>query len=217
MMRLAGPIIVGLTILGAILGPFVVPYDPAAQDLPLRLTGPSWSHLLGMDELGRDLLSRLLAGARISLLVGLAVVGVSSVVGTIVGSLAGYLGGWVDTLVGRVMDVLLCLAERAGEVVSRETLNQQVWGNIVVTDQAVTNCISELRHHLGEVLNVKLRPSEQLEAKLPDLGLSAHWVDVVQKRAKGKKLSGLIKSGDEKTLLTIAYVLLETELLRAPR
>src|SRR5688572_10056333 len=50
----------------------------------------------------------------------------------------------------RVMDVLVCLAERAGEVVSRETLNQQVWGSIVVTDQAVTNCISELRNHLGD-------------------------------------------------------------------
>ena len=48
------------------------------------------------------------------------------------------------------MDVLVCLAERAGEVVSRETLNEQVWGNLVVTDQAVTNCISELRHHLGD-------------------------------------------------------------------
>jgi peptide/nickel transport system permease protein len=107
MTRLAGPIIVGLTILGAILGPFIVPHDPAAQNLPLRLTGPTWGHPLGMDELGRDLLSRLMAGARISLLVGLAVVGVSSVVGTIVGAVAGYLGGWVDTLVGRLMDVLL--------------------------------------------------------------------------------------------------------------
>jgi DNA-binding winged helix-turn-helix (wHTH) protein/TolB-like protein len=53
-------------------------------------------------------------------------------------------------LESRVMDVLVCLAERAGEVVSRETLNRQVWGNIVVTDQAVTNCISELRHQLGD-------------------------------------------------------------------
>src|SRR5688572_27031130 len=50
----------------------------------------------------------------------------------------------------RVVDVLVCLAERAGEVVSRETLNVQVWGNVIVTDQAVTNCISELRHHLGD-------------------------------------------------------------------
>ena len=50
----------------------------------------------------------------------------------------------------RVMDVLVCLAEHAGEVVSRETLNEQVWGNVIVTDQAVTNCISELRHHLGD-------------------------------------------------------------------
>jgi peptide/nickel transport system permease protein len=107
MTRLAGPIIVGLTILVALLGPFVVPYDPAAQNLPLRLSGPTWEHPLGMDELGRDLLSRLIAGARISLLVGLAVVGISSVVGTVVGSLAGYLGGWVDTVVGRIMDVLL--------------------------------------------------------------------------------------------------------------
>ena len=48
------------------------------------------------------------------------------------------------------MDVLVCLAEHAGEVVSRDTLNEQVWGNVVVTDQAVTNCISELRHHLGD-------------------------------------------------------------------
>ncbi len=48
------------------------------------------------------------------------------------------------------MDVLVCLAEHAGEVVSRETLNEQVWGNVIVTDQAVTNCISELRHHLGD-------------------------------------------------------------------
>ena len=50
----------------------------------------------------------------------------------------------------RVMDVLLCLAAHAGEVVSRETLNAQVWGDVVVTDQALTNCISELRHHLGD-------------------------------------------------------------------
>ena len=59
-------------------------------------------------------------------------------------------GGTEVHLESRVMDVLVCLAERAGEVVSRETLNAQVWGNVVVTDQAVTNCISELRHHLGD-------------------------------------------------------------------
>ena len=59
--------------------------------------------------------------------------------------------GEIETrLEPRVMDVLVCLAERAGDVVSRESLNEQVWGNVVVTDQAVTNCISELRHHLGD-------------------------------------------------------------------
>jgi peptide/nickel transport system permease protein len=73
----------------------------------MRLTGPSWAHPLGLDELGRDMLSRLLAGARISFAVGISVVGISTVVGVAVGAVAGYAGGWVDDLIGRVMDVLL--------------------------------------------------------------------------------------------------------------
>jgi peptide/nickel transport system permease protein len=91
----------------AVLGPWVVPHDPLAQDLALRLTPPSWLHPLGLDELGRDLLARLIMGARISLFVGVSVVGVSAVAGTIIGALAGYFGGWIDMLLGRVMDVLL--------------------------------------------------------------------------------------------------------------
>src|SRR4051812_10045585 len=91
----------------AVIGPFLSPYDPAAQLLPLRLAGPSLSHPFGLDELGRDILARLIIGARISLLVGVAVVSVSATVGLLVGSIAGYAGGWVDALVGRVMDVLL--------------------------------------------------------------------------------------------------------------
>ena len=67
-----------------------------AQDLPQRLAGPSWPHPLGLDELGRDVLARLLLGARISLLVGVAVVSLSAIVGVAVGAVAGYVGGWVD-------------------------------------------------------------------------------------------------------------------------
>jgi DNA-binding winged helix-turn-helix (wHTH) protein/tetratricopeptide (TPR) repeat protein len=67
-------------------------------------------------------------------------------------------------LESRVMDVLVCLAERAGEVVSRETLNAQVWGNVVVTDQAVTNCISELRRHLGDA------PTNRIIETIPKRG-----------------------------------------------
>jgi peptide/nickel transport system permease protein len=95
------------TVLAALVGPWLEPYDPVSQDLPLRLAAPSWSHPLGLDELGRDLLARLLAGARVSLSVGCAVVGISALVGVTVGATAGYLGGKTDAVVGRFMDVLL--------------------------------------------------------------------------------------------------------------
>jgi peptide/nickel transport system permease protein len=107
MIRRAGMMIVFGTVLAAVVGPWLTPYDPASQDLPLRLSAPSLAHPLGLDELGRDLLARLLAGARVSLFVGCAVVGISTLVGVGIGSLAGYLGGKVDALVGRVMDVLM--------------------------------------------------------------------------------------------------------------
>jgi peptide/nickel transport system permease protein len=84
-----------------------VPFDPAAQDLPLRLAGPSATHWFGLDELGRDILARVLSGARVSWLVGLVVVIVSAAVGVAVGAVAGYCGGRIDELVSRVMDVLM--------------------------------------------------------------------------------------------------------------
>ena len=99
--------IVGFVLVAALLGPWIVPFDPAAQTLALRLDGPSWQHWLGLDELGRDILARLIVGARISLAVGVAVVSVSATVGLLVGAVAGYVGGWVDQVAGRAMDVLL--------------------------------------------------------------------------------------------------------------
>jgi peptide/nickel transport system permease protein len=107
MTRRVGTAIVVTAVLVAVFGPFVVPDAPNLQQLPLRLAGPSWRHLLGLDELGRDVLSRLIAGARISLLVGVSVVSVSATLGLIIGGVAGYVGGRVDEVVGRLMDVLL--------------------------------------------------------------------------------------------------------------
>src|SRR5678815_2279876 len=109
MIRRLGIGIVGLVVFAAVFGPWLTPYDPVSQNLPLRLAAPSWSHPLGLDELGRDLLARLLAGARVSLFVGCAVVGISSIVGIGIGSVAGYLGGKTDTAIGRLMDVVLAL------------------------------------------------------------------------------------------------------------
>jgi peptide/nickel transport system permease protein len=102
-----GLLIVCLTVFAAVAGPLLTPYDPSAQELARRLEGPSLAHPLGLDELGRDILARLLAGARISLLVGLAVVSVSSLIGMTLGSIAGYFGGRLDDAISRVIDVLM--------------------------------------------------------------------------------------------------------------
>jgi peptide/nickel transport system permease protein len=102
-----GIVIVLIAVFAALAGPFLSPYDPSSQELARRLESPSLAHPLGLDELGRDILARLLQGARISLMVGIAVVSVSSAAGMLFGSIAGYFGGRVDDIISRVIDVLM--------------------------------------------------------------------------------------------------------------
>ena len=102
-----GTLIVVFAIVAALAGPFLWPDDPSAQELARRLEAPSLAHPLGLDELGRDILARLLQGARVSLLVGIAVVSVSSTVGMLFGSVAGYFGGRIDDVISRVIDILM--------------------------------------------------------------------------------------------------------------
>jgi len=92
-----------LLVLLALLAPALAPADPAAQHLPQRLLPPGAGHWMGTDELGRDLVSRVLYGARISMLVGVSVVLGSGLLGLMMGSLAGYFGGWLDRLVNVVL------------------------------------------------------------------------------------------------------------------
>jgi peptide/nickel transport system permease protein len=106
-LALFGGIVISLFILMAVFAPLVAPYDPLAQNLTEKFAGPSLAHPFGQDELGRDILSRIIYGARISLTAGLAAVTLATVVGTIVGLTAGYLGRWPDSLLMRMMDVLL--------------------------------------------------------------------------------------------------------------
>lgn len=106
MLKLGLAIIV-VSALAALLGPALIPFDPAAQNLALRLATPTLSHPFGLDELGRDILARIAAGARISFLVGLTVVTISAAVGTLLGSVAGYFGGLLDDVISRVTDTLM--------------------------------------------------------------------------------------------------------------
>src|SRR3989338_915296 len=88
----------GILLLCAVAAPQLAPRDPSAQELASRLESPSRAHWLGTDELGRDVLSRVIFGARISFRVGISVVAISLLVGSLLGSLAGFYGGWLDPL-----------------------------------------------------------------------------------------------------------------------
>jgi len=102
-----GLVIIAVLAACALLAPFIAPHDPRAIDLAVGLRGSSAAHPMGCDDLGRDILSRLIWGTRASLIVGLVVVLVSMTIGTAVGALAGYAGGGVDSLLMRVVDILL--------------------------------------------------------------------------------------------------------------
>src|SRR3989441_13096669 len=95
----AGLVIVGALTMIAVFGPWLAPYDPSDQTLPDRLEGPSWQHPFGNDELGRDILSRILLGTRVSMRVGATVVLLSGIAGVLIGGFAGYVGGKLDTFV----------------------------------------------------------------------------------------------------------------------
>jgi peptide/nickel transport system permease protein len=105
---LAGAAVVCLLFLLSLLAPYLTPYEPDAIDAYRVLTPPSYEHLLGTDELGRDVFTRLLYGARISLKVGFVAVGIAVAIGTLLGLVAGYYGGWIDMVLMRFVDIMLC-------------------------------------------------------------------------------------------------------------
>jgi ABC-type dipeptide/oligopeptide/nickel transport system permease subunit len=104
-----GFVIILFMILLAIFAPQIAPYDPIAQNLVETLKPPSAQHLLGTDALGRDLLSRIIYGSRISLTVGLVSTLIAGSIGMTLGLISGYFGGWVDNLIMRVMDAMMSI------------------------------------------------------------------------------------------------------------
>lgn len=99
--------IIMILVLAAVFAPWIAPQDPFSQSLMDRLQAPSWLHLFGTDELGRDIFSRIVYGARITLYISLLTAIIVAPVGLLVGTAAGYFGGWVDILLMRLVDVFL--------------------------------------------------------------------------------------------------------------
>jgi peptide/nickel transport system permease protein len=146
---------VGVIVVAAALAEALSPYGPNEQDITQRLQAPGLAHLLGTDEVGRDILSRLIFGARISLLVGVIAVGVSCPVGVLVGLVAGYAGRRTDDVLMRITDIQLAVPTILLAIAVVAVLGPGLW-NVILT-LSVTGWTLYARLTRGEALTIKSR------------------------------------------------------------
>ncbi|RPK32885.1 ABC transporter permease [Streptomyces sp. ADI93-02] len=154
-------ILLALLLVAAVSAPLIAPYDPNAQDLLMRLRPPAWSdggsgaHLLGTDQLGRDMLSRVIYGARVSLLVGAGAALLAGVIGTLVGLTSGYFGGWADRTLMRLADVQLAFPSLLLALAIVGFVGSGLWPVILVL--GFTGWVSYARVVRSEVMSLRTR------------------------------------------------------------
>jgi peptide/nickel transport system permease protein len=157
-----GVIVIGLVIAMALLAPIVAPYSPFKQAPEFNLRPPFWReptgliHLLGTDALGRDLLSRIIYGSRISLLIGTVAVLLAGSIGVFLGLIAGYFGGAVETIVMRLVDTILSIPFILLAIVSASLFGQSLFG--LITILGLTSWLGYTRIVRGVVLSLKNVP-----------------------------------------------------------
>ncbi len=152
---LGGGLVLGILAVVAVLAPWIAPYDPLAINLPEALLPPSSQHWLGTDPLGRDVLSRLIYGTRISLVIGFIAVGVAVLIGTAVGLIAGYLGGRVDSVVMRLVDTMLAFPSIFLLLAVIALLEPSIYNIMIVI--GLTSWMGVARLVRAEVLTMKER------------------------------------------------------------
>ncbi|PIS30487.1 peptide ABC transporter permease [Candidatus Saganbacteria bacterium CG08_land_8_20_14_0_20_45_16] len=147
-----GIIILFIFILAAIFAPIIAPYDPG-EIVDQTTLAPTLQHLFGTDDLGRDLFSRAVYGARISLTVGLVAVTISILIGTLMGALAGYFGGWLDGLIMRFVDVMLAFPSIFLILAIQAMLTPNIYNVMIVI--GVTSWMGVARFVRGEYLRIR--------------------------------------------------------------
>jgi peptide/nickel transport system permease protein len=150
-----GFVIIASVLAFALLAPLLSPYDPDAIDVKSILLPPSAAHLMGTDSLGRDVFSRMLYGARISLLVGFVAVGIATVIGVILGAISGYYRGWVDVLIMRLVDVMLSIPTFFLILAVIAFLTPSIWNIMIVI--GLTSWMGVTRHVRAEFLSLRER------------------------------------------------------------
>jgi peptide/nickel transport system permease protein len=154
-LAVGGAIVVFSLFITALLAPLLAPYDPSFIDAERVLTPPSRVHPLGTDQLGRDVLSRIIWGGRISLLVGFVAVGIATVIGAILGALAGYYGKIVDSIIMRFVDIMLCFPTFFLILAVIALLEPSIWNIMVVI--GLTSWMGVARLVRAEFLSLKER------------------------------------------------------------
>ncbi len=139
----------------SLLAPWLAPYDPNAIDIRAILMPPSTTHLLGTDVLGRDVLSRMIFGAQISLKVGFVSVGLATLIGVCIGAVSGFYGGWVDSLLMRLVDVMLCFPTFFLILAVVAILSPSIW--IIMVVIGLTSWMGVARLVRAEFLTLKER------------------------------------------------------------
>ena len=154
-LALTGFFIVVLLFTIALLAHFISPYDPGQIDIKRILQEPTAEHILGTDDLGRDVLSRMIWGSRISLLVGFVAVGIATLIGIFLGALAGYYGRWVDNLIMRFVDIMLCFPTFFLILAVIALLEPSIWNIMIVI--GITGWMGVARLVRAEFLSLKER------------------------------------------------------------
>jgi peptide/nickel transport system permease protein len=135
------------------LAPYVSPYNPDDLDLYNVLMPPSTAHWFGTDELGRDVFTRVIYGARISLKVGFVAVGIAAVIGTVLGLVAGFYGGWIDNLLMRLVDIMLCFPTFFLILAVIAMLEPSIWYIMIII--GLTGWMGVARLVRAEVLSIR--------------------------------------------------------------
>ncbi len=155
-LNLVGVVIVFGFLFLSLLGPTLAPYDPNAQDITnSKLLGPSWDHPFGTDELGRDVLSRIMAGTRISLQVAVVVLGFAVTFGTIVGAISGFFGGFVDEMLMRFTDMFLAFPAFVLAIAIAASLGKNLTNTMIALSTVFWPWYARLVR--GQVLSIKER------------------------------------------------------------
>ena len=146
--------VIVMLILLAVLAPLIAPYDPAQQGWTMVRKPPSWAHWLGTDESGRDLLSRVIHGARASLLAGVVSVSIALTAGVPIGLLAGYRGGWIDAIISRITDAMLACPNLILAIALAAFLGPSLTNAMIAIGITATPVFVRLTR--GQVLSVKV-------------------------------------------------------------